>query len=131
MTLSKFANVLSNCGFSRLEVTIDNTKVLLVTKFLIEGTEVPLRHGLKTEFFLIKGINIEQGQVVVLNINNVFILGGVDDSTDQSTVLLKLLGLFDDVRETGEDKFVSVFQPTVDNSTKHLYDHFSCDDLTS
>jgi len=64
------AHVLGESGLSSENSSNNDSELSLVSELLIENIEVPLVHGLESEFFLEKRINVEKTQIVVLDLHN-------------------------------------------------------------
>jgi len=61
---------LGESGLSSENSSNNDSELSLVSELLIENIEVPLVHGLESEFFLEKRINVEKTQIVVLDLHN-------------------------------------------------------------
>lgn len=80
-----------------------------------------MSHRLKPEFFLEERVDREQVEVVALDFDDISALGRVDDGGDLGTVCLKLLGLLNNIWETGKDEFIEVLITAVDNPLEHSH----------
>ena len=82
---------------------------------LIKNGEIPLAHGLQSEFFLEEWVNIEQWQVIVLDFDNLIFWCGVDNGSNLCTIVFKLFGLLDNIWKACQNELIYVFLSTIDD----------------
>lgn len=86
---------------------MDNAPLDLLAKSILKGVGVPLGHGTQTELLSKDRVHALKAEVVTLDFNGwLCTIGCVNDSSNQSTLIFKDLGVFDLVREANQEELI-------------------------
>jgi len=86
---------------------VDDAPLDLLAESILKGVGVPLSHGAQTELLSKDGVHALKAEVVTLDFNGgLGTIGCVNDSSNQSALVLKDLGVFNLVGEANQKELI-------------------------